>query len=109
MTTRDVFTAIADPTRRRILEVLVHQDRIPAGTIASLFPDLSRPAVSRHLRVLRECRVVRVERGGKQQCYSLEPEPLETLRENWLEQFSRSSQKSLQALRAAAEAAEQQR
>jgi len=103
MSERDVFTAIADPTRREILSLLRDRRDVAAGDIADRFPGVTRPAISRHLRVLRECDVVRVERRGKHQHYSLEPEPLRELRDGWLADFSRQSMKSLSALRRAVE------
>lgn len=64
-------SAIADPVRREILALLRHQ-RLPAGEIAARFA-ISRPAVSRHLRVLRESGLVRDELVGRQRFYSLDP------------------------------------
>lgn len=67
----DVAAAIADPVRRDILMRL--RDRpLPAGEIGALFP-ISRPAVSRHLRVLRESGLVSAEVVGRQRIYALEP------------------------------------
>ena len=103
MTQRDVFVAVADPTRRDILDLLRERSLVPAGDIAARFPGVSRPAISRHLRVLRECDVVRVERRGKEQRYSLHPEPLQDLREGWLASFADNQLKSLQRLRRIAE------
>ncbi|MGI9595487.1 MAG: metalloregulator ArsR/SmtB family transcription factor [Acidimicrobiales bacterium] len=103
MTTRDVYTAIADPTRREILDLLRTTGNLPAGKIAAHFPQVSRPAVSRHLRVLRECAVVSVEQTGKQHHYSLDRRPLAELRRGWLAGFSERSNTSLRALRKGAE------
>ncbi|UKD51376.1 metalloregulator ArsR/SmtB family transcription factor [Amycolatopsis sp. FU40] len=64
-------SAIADPVRRDILALLQHQ-RLPAGEIAARFA-ISRPAVSRHLRVLRESGLVRDELVGRQRFYALDP------------------------------------
>lgn len=69
--------ALADPTRRQIVELLTTRDR-NAGEIASHF-DVSRPAVSRHLRVLREHGLVRARTEAQQRIYSLDPAPLEEL------------------------------
>lgn len=66
--------AIADPVRREILELL-QVTPLPAGVIAERF-DISRPAVSRHLRVLQECGVVTVTESGRQRIYALRTEPL---------------------------------
>ena len=71
---RPVFHAIADPTRRAILDALRHRER-SAGDLATLFP-VSRPAVSRHLRVLRGAGLVRERRVAQYRLYSLDPAPL---------------------------------
>lgn len=76
-----VFHAIADPTRRHVLELLAERD-LTAGEIASAFT-VSRPAVSRHLRVLREAGLVRSRRDAQRQVYGLNPEPLAEL-DTWL-------------------------
>jgi DNA-binding transcriptional ArsR family regulator len=70
----DTFEAIADPTRRRIIELLGSESR-NAGSIAAEF-SVSRPAISRHLRVLRECGVVAVEEQAQQRIYHLNPDRL---------------------------------
>ena len=72
----DPFQAVADPTRRAILDRLRRGDA-PVTELASGFA-MSRPAVSKHLRVLREARLVRERRGadGRQRVYQLTPEPL---------------------------------
>ena len=77
----DVAYAIADPVRREILE-RVRAGAHTAGEIAALF-EISRPAVSRHLRVLRECGLVVDEVRGRQRFYRLDLRPLEPL-ETWL-------------------------
>ena len=99
MTQRDVFVAVADPTRRSILDLLRERAAVPAGEIAAGFPEVSRPAISRHLRVLRECEVVQVARNGKEQRYSLRPEPLQELHSGWLASFTQHQVESLQRLR----------
>jgi len=76
--------AIADPIRRRVLE-LVRDDELPAGALAERF-DVSRPAVSRHLRVLRESGLVVERREGRQRFYRANLEPLAELRE-WLDDY----------------------
>ncbi|WP_067862724.1 metalloregulator ArsR/SmtB family transcription factor [Nocardia shimofusensis] len=73
----EVAAAIADPVRRQILELLLDQPRT-AGEIAGRFA-ISRPAISRHLRVLRESGLVRDEATGRQRLYSLDPGPLAEL------------------------------
>ena len=73
----DPFTAVADPTRRAILDRL-RDGAAPVHEIAARFA-MSRPAVSRHLRVLRDARLVRERRGGtdgRERVYQLTPAPL---------------------------------
>jgi DNA-binding transcriptional ArsR family regulator len=70
-----IIQALADPTRREILR-MVRDAPLPAGAIASAFA-VSRPAVSRHLRVLREAGLVREKTLGRERLYRLEPAPLE--------------------------------
>lgn len=70
----DVFTALADPTRRSIIEMLAEGES-NAGQIAEAFP-VSRPAISRHLRVLRETGLVSASEVAQQRIYRLERERL---------------------------------
>ena len=81
---RDVFQAIADPTRRGILALIAFQAMTP-NAIAEHF-DTSRQAVSKHLRILAECEVVKQEQRGREVFYSLEIEKMKEIDE-WLEQY----------------------
>ena len=99
MRARDAFTAIADPTRREILDLLLANETLAAGDIANRFSSASRPGISRHLRVLRECGLVNVERDGKTQNYTLNPQPLKDIRDGWLAGFATMQTQSLAALR----------
>lgn len=76
--------ALADPTRRRILELLTERER-SAGEIASQFR-MTRPGVSRHLRVLRESGLVQARQEGQRRLYSLDPAPLAEL-DDWLDRY----------------------
>ena len=80
----DAFNALADPTRREIVELLAEGER-SAGEIASHF-SVSRPAVSRHLRVLRERGLVRAREQAQRRLYSLDPAPLAEL-DAWLARY----------------------
>jgi DNA-binding transcriptional ArsR family regulator len=80
----DIFEAIADPVRRSILERL-NGKSLSAGEIAAGYA-ISRPAISRHLRVLREAGLVRAELIGRRQIYGLEPGALGEV-DDWLGQF----------------------
>lgn len=76
--------AIADPTRRKVLE-LVRDRELAAGEIAGEF-EISRPAVSRHLRVLRRAGLVTERRDGRQRMYRADPTPLGEL-SRWLDDY----------------------
>ena len=80
----ETFAALADPTRRRIVELLADGERDVAD-LGSHF-DVSQPAISRHLRVLRDSGLVRVRPQAQRRLYSLEPAPLAELDE-WLDRY----------------------
>jgi DNA-binding transcriptional ArsR family regulator len=82
--TEAVFHALADPTRRAVLDLL-RSDSLPAGQIARSFP-ISRPAISKHLRLLRRANLVRQHRSGRHRFYHLNPQPLKAV-DLWLEQY----------------------
>ena len=96
---RDAFVAIADGTRREILDLLYANEVVTAGEIAAEFEGVSRPAISQHLRVLKECGVVVTFRHGKTQNYSLNPDPINEIQQQWLRKFSQRNVKSLVKLR----------
>ena len=81
---RDVFQAIADPTRRAIIALVALQAMTP-NAIAEHF-ETSRQAVSKHLRILTECELVQQEQRGREIYYSLEIEKMKEIDE-WLEQY----------------------
>lgn len=91
---RDVFQAIADPTRRAILLLLAAQS-MTAGAIASNF-DTARPTVSRHLQILTECELLRQKKAGREVIYHLNGQKfkevadfLEPFRKLWDERFDK--------------------
>jgi len=92
-----IYRAIADPTRRAILDRL-RSGPVPVNTIAEGFRQ-SRPAVSRHLRVLRSARLVAVRSHGRERHYYLDPAPLKSVAE-WLEEYRVFWQTNLTALKA---------
>src|SRR6266516_7668869 len=74
---RDVFQAIADPTRRAIL-ILVAAKSMTAGAIASNF-DTARPTVSKHLQILTECQLLKQEESGREIYYHLNPKKMKEI------------------------------
>jgi len=91
---RDVFQAMADPTRRAIL-VLVASQSMTAGAIASRF-DTARPTVSKHLHILAECELLKREQNGREIYYHLNPKKIkeiadfiEPFRKLWDDRFNK--------------------
>ncbi|ADY50783.1 transcriptional regulator, ArsR family [Pseudopedobacter saltans DSM 12145] len=91
---RDVFQAIADPTRRAIL-LLVATQSMTAGAIASNF-DTARPTVSKHLQILSECELLKPEQNGREILYHLNPikmkeiaDFIEPFRKMWDDRFNK--------------------
>jgi len=83
----DVFEVVAEPTRRAVLDLLAGRER-SAGEIVAAFPALTQPAVSRHLRILRESQLVGVRADGTRRVYSLRPAALAEL-DRWLDGYRR--------------------
>ena len=95
------FHALADPTRRAVLDLL-RQGSQPAGQIAGAFP-ISRPAISKHLRLLRRAHLVSERREGRHRVYQLNPEPLKAV-DTWLEQYRVFWRTNLEGLKTFVEA-----
>jgi len=81
---RDAFQAIADPTRRAILDLLAEQP-LTLNVIAEHF-DISRPAISRHVKILVECGVVVVRQRGRERYCEVQMDKLNAV-SNWVEQY----------------------
>ena len=81
---RDIFQAIADPTRRSIIALIALQAMTP-NAIAENF-NTTRQAVSKHLRILTECELVKQEQQGREIYYSLEIDKMKEI-DKWLEQY----------------------
>jgi ArsR family transcriptional regulator len=97
--TGDPFGAIADPTRRSILELLRERESLTAGEIAARFPAVSRAAVSKHLGVLRRARLVRARERGRHRHYRLNAEPLAEIYQGWLAEFAPLWEERLERLK----------
>ena len=80
----DVFQAIADPTRRAVLQLLTKEE-LPISKITAHFP-MSRTAIAKHLHILSEAKLVTGRKEGREKLYRLEPEPLEEL-QHWLSYY----------------------
>jgi DNA-binding transcriptional ArsR family regulator len=83
----DMFYALGEPTRREIIEVLAESGQLSATDICDKFP-VSHPAISQHLKVLREARLVRVEKQAQRRLYQINPETMLEL-EKWAKQMTR--------------------
>src|SRR3712207_3350122 len=91
----DTFRAIADPTRRAILDRL-RTGPVAVNGLASAF-DQSRPAISKHLKVLRDCNMVAEEKQGRERLYRLRPESLREVA-TWIEGYRAFWQSGLERL-----------
>jgi DNA-binding transcriptional ArsR family regulator len=103
----DVFEALADPTRRRMLELLARGDR-QAGEFAATFPQVRQPTLSHHLKVLRDARLVEVKAEAQRRIYSLRREPLTEIHD-WLERNTLYWAAELDALEAHLDAGDAER
>jgi DNA-binding transcriptional ArsR family regulator len=86
----DPFLALAEPTRRNIMEMLIESGNLSASDIYSKFKS-TPPAISQHLKVLREANLVRVEKRAQKRIYYVNPEPMKEL-ERWIQTFTKDWQ-----------------
>ena len=96
MMNQDVFHAVADPTRRAILDSL-RKGPVGVNQIASAF-SVSRPAISKHLRVLRSSKLVKEKRQGRFRMYQLNPGPLKNV-DQWISEYRVFWQQNLRSLK----------
>jgi DNA-binding transcriptional ArsR family regulator len=104
LNTNEVFRALADPTRRAILGRL-RAGRQPVGSLARSFP-VSRPAISKHLRILREAKLVIDQKQGRERFCELNVEPLRQV-DQWLDEYRRFWAVNLERLKSYVESTEQ--
>jgi DNA-binding transcriptional ArsR family regulator len=83
-TRRDVFQAISDPTRREIIDLLAQQ-RMNLNAIAEHF-DVTRPAISNHIRILNECGIIEVEQIGRERFCRIQPDRLKQV-SDWIGKY----------------------
>jgi DNA-binding transcriptional ArsR family regulator len=84
---QDVFQAIADPTRRTILALIAVQALTP-NAMAEKF-DMSRQAVSKHIKVLQECELIKPEQSGREIYYHFNPKKMQEI-DKWIDQFRKN-------------------
>ena len=92
---RDVFQAIADPTRREILDRIAHQS-LNLNSVAEQF-DISRPAISKHIKILRECGLIHIKKKGRERYCEARLEKLGEV-SDWVEQYRKQWTQKLDSL-----------
>ncbi|CAN5447059.1 metalloregulator ArsR/SmtB family transcription factor [soil metagenome] len=102
---RDVFQAIADPTRREILNIIAHQS-INLNAVAENF-DVSRPAISKHIKILTECGLIVIKKQGRERYCEANLKPLQEV-QDYIEQYRQFWTAKLDALGAFLEQEPQQ-
>jgi DNA-binding transcriptional ArsR family regulator len=98
-----LFRALADPTRRRILDLLAERGPLTVGELAAEFPEHVASGVSKHLMMLRAARLVGAERKGRTQLYRIEAQGLASALAPWLAKYERFLAGALERLRGLAE------
>ena len=84
----DVFKALADPTRRELLDVLFERDGQTAGGLWARFPEMTRFGVSKHLRVLEEANLITTTRQGRTKLHFLNPVPIAQIAHRWISKYA---------------------
>ncbi|HEY1415311.1 MAG TPA: metalloregulator ArsR/SmtB family transcription factor [Caulobacteraceae bacterium] len=102
----DLFKALADPTRRRVLDLLAEREGATVSELAAEFPNLVASGISKHLMALRAAGLVRSTRDGRRQIYRLEPEAFASVLAPWLAKYEPYWMAALERLRALADCAE---
>ena len=98
-----VFRALADPTRRALLDALFAEDGRTVGQLVSLFPAVTRFAVMKHLTVLEEAGLVTTERVGREKRHHLNPVPIAQIADRWVGKYAQPFTRALLDVRSAAE------
>ena len=101
--TDTLFKMLADPTRRRILDLLAERGPLNVTELAEEFPGLVTSGISKHLMGLRGAGLVQANREGRQQNYSLQGEAMKAALTPWLRKYDRFWQQALERLRDLAE------
>ncbi|HEY2836986.1 MAG TPA: metalloregulator ArsR/SmtB family transcription factor [Rhizomicrobium sp.] len=101
--TDTLFKVLADPTRRRMLDLLAGKGPLTVSQLAAEFPALVTSGISKHLMGLRAQGLVAAERDGRQQIYRLNPKAVTGTLQPWLSKYERYAEAALERLREAAE------
>lgn len=99
MTDADPFRALADPTRRRILDLLLERGSLTVGELATAFPDLASSGISKHLMTLRAARLVVARKEGRHQRYRIDRDGLASAFGPWAARYEAFWTTALLALR----------
>lgn len=104
-TEQSVFRALADPTRRAILDALFDTDGQSLGELVALFPTVTRFAVMKHLAVLEDADLVSTQRVGREKRHHLNPVPIAQLADRWVSKYAQPFTRAVLDLKSAAERA----
>lgn len=97
-----VFKALADPGRRRLLDLLFEKDGQTLGGLSAQM-DMTRQAVSQHLAILEGANLVSAVRRGRERQHYLNPLPIQDISDRWIHKYARRHMQALQRLKARAE------
>jgi DNA-binding transcriptional ArsR family regulator len=100
-----VFKALADPTRRALLDRLEEDDGQPLSTLADAFPEMTRFGVMKHLRLLEAAHLVVTEKHGREKLHYLNPVPIREIHDRWISRYAEPHVAGLLALRDRSEGA----
>jgi DNA-binding transcriptional ArsR family regulator len=100
-----VFKALADPTRRALLDRLAAQDGQTLSALVDAFPEMTRFGVMKHLRVLEAARLVVTEKSGREKLHYLNPVPIREIHDRWISRYAEPHVAGLLALRERTEGA----
>jgi DNA-binding transcriptional ArsR family regulator len=84
----EVFKALADPTRRAVLDALFERDGQTAGALCARFPEMTRFGVAKHLRILEEANLLTTARQGRTKLHFLNPVPIAQIAHRWISKYA---------------------
>ena len=100
-----VFKALADPTRRALLDLLADDDGQTLSSLVEAFPDMTRFGVMKHLRILEAAHLVVAEKQGREKLHYLNPVPIREIHDRWISRYALPHVAGLLALRSRSEGA----